>query len=46
MKCSRCGGTEQVQRTLMPEVPALCIRCIETEREKQAVDIFTIGARA
>ena len=30
----------------MPEVPALCIRCIEADRELKSYNLFTIGARA
>ena len=32
-KCDRCGSTENVQRSLVVDMPARCLKCIEEERD-------------
>ena len=30
-KCDRCGSTENVQRSLVVDMPARCLKCIDEE---------------
>ena len=42
-KCDRCGSTENVQRSLVVDMPAKCLKCIEeelAERENLVARVF------
>lgn len=33
-KCDRCGSTENVQRSLVVDMPAKCLKCMDAERDE------------
>lgn len=32
-KCDRCGSTENVQRSLVVDMPAKCLKCMDEEMD-------------